>query len=186
MYYLLLFIYFCTALYFQVPIHTSSADGEQRAQELQQLRENVVALTAQCEQLNEANRAWQSYQQAQADNFRTKLHDFLPMDDNASFDEIAQQIADQVTREREEFNERYQALERAHSDLQLRDNTESIQQSYMNTVNELNQELLAMKEAYNELDAEKQVLANELEKQSAELRAEQARQTFGMFFISST
>jgi len=56
----------------------------------------------------------------------------------------------------------------------------------MNTVNELTQELLAMKEAFNELDAEKQVLANELEKQSAELRAEQARQTFGMFFISST
>jgi hypothetical protein len=56
----------------------------------------------------------------------------------------------------------------------------------MNTVNELTQELLAMKEAFNELDAEKQVLANELEKQSTELRAEQARQTFGMFLISST
>jgi hypothetical protein len=56
----------------------------------------------------------------------------------------------------------------------------------MNTVNELNQELLAMKEAYNELDTEKQVLTNELEKQSAEMRAAQARQTFGMFLISST
>jgi chromosome segregation ATPase len=120
------------------------------------------------------------------DNFRTKLHDYVAVDETVSLDDIAQQIVDQATREREDFNERYQALERANNDLQSRANTESIQQFYMNTVNELNQELLAMKEAYNELDTEKQVLANELEKQSAEMRAAQARQTFGMFLISST
>ncbi len=43
-------------------------------------------------------------------------------------------------------------------------NLETIKESYTNTVNELNQELLAMKEAYDELDAQKQVLMNELEK----------------------
>ena len=42
---------------------------------------------------------------------------------------------------------------------------ESIRQSYINTVNELNQELLAMKEAYEQLDNEKQNLVGELEKQ---------------------
>ena len=34
-------------------------------------------------------------------------------------------------------------------------NLEAIKQSYMDTLNELNQELLALKEAYEELDAEK-------------------------------
>jgi len=51
----------------------------------------------------------------------------------------------------------------------------------MNTVNELNQELLAMKEAYEQLDTEKQGLINELEKRPVELDQEQPRQTFGMF-----
>jgi len=52
----------------------------------------------------------------------------------------------------------------------------------MNTVNELNQELLAMKEAYEQLDNEKQVLISELEKRPSEIDQEQPRQTFGMFF----
>ncbi len=43
-------------------------------------------------------------------------------------------------------------------------NLETIKESYTNTVNELNQELLAMKEAYDQLDAEKQILMDELEK----------------------
>jgi hypothetical protein len=51
------------------------------------------------------------------DNFQTKLQDYFAVDGNTSFDEIAQQIADQVTREREDFNEKYQALERANNDL---------------------------------------------------------------------
>jgi transketolase len=205
MYYLFSFIYFCTAFYFQVPIHTSGGNAEQDAEELRQLRENVVALTAQCAQLNEANRAWQLYQQAQVDNFRNTLHDYLPIDENASFDEFAQQLVDQIVKEREDFNDKFQAIEKANDELrsgssilscscftcmilsvESTNNLETIKQSYMNTVNELTQELLAMKEAFNELDAEKQVLANELEKQSTELRAEQARQTFGMFLISST
>ncbi|CAF3430630.1 unnamed protein product, partial [Rotaria sp. Silwood2] len=43
---------------------------------------------------------------------------------------------------------------------------ESIRQSYINTVNELNEELLAMKEQYEQIDAEKQFLTNQLENQS--------------------
>jgi hypothetical protein len=145
-----------------------------------------VALTAQCAQLDEANRAWQSYQQAQADNFRTKLHGYLPIDDNASFDEIAQQIADQVTREREDFSEKYQALERAYNDFQSRDNIESVQQSYMNTVYDLNQKLLAMKEAYDQLDTEKQVLITELEKRPVEVAQAQVTRTTGMLCLFYT
>jgi uncharacterized phage infection (PIP) family protein YhgE len=165
-----------------VPIHTSSAEAEQQAQELQQLRENVVALTAQCAQLNEANRAWQLYQQAQVDNFRNTLHDYLPIDDNASFDEFAQQLVDQIVKEREDFNDKFQAIEKANDELrsgssilscscftcmilsvESTNNLETIKQSYMNTVNELTQELLALKEAYDQLDTEKQGLISELD-----------------------
>ncbi len=103
---------------FQVPIHTSANDDvERQAEEVQQLRESVATLTAQCSQLDEANRAWRLYQQTQADNFRTKLHDYLPIDENASFDDIAQQIVDQMTKEREDFTERYKEVEKVNGDL---------------------------------------------------------------------
>jgi uncharacterized phage infection (PIP) family protein YhgE len=199
MYYLFSFIYFCIAFYFQVPIHTSSAEAEQQAQELQQLRENVVALTAQCEQLNEANRAWQLYQQAQVDNFRNTLHDYLPIDENASFDEFAQQLVDQIVKEREDFNDKFQAIEKANDDLhsgsstltsscftcmilsvESTNNLETIKQSYMNTVNELTQELLALKEAYDQLDTEKQDLIRELENRPVEVDQDRITRTTGM------
>jgi prefoldin subunit 5 len=101
----------------QVPIHTIGANVQQDAAELQQLRENVVALTAQCAQLDAANHAWQQFQQTQLHYFQTKLQDYLPIDENVSFNDIAQQIIDQISREREEFDEKYQALERANNDL---------------------------------------------------------------------
>ena len=90
---------------FQVPIHTSSADTEQQAEEIQQLRESVETLTAQCAQLDEANRAWRTYQETQADNFKNKLQSYLPLDENVPFDEIPQRIIDQLTKERENRNE---------------------------------------------------------------------------------
>ena len=40
------------------------------------------------------------------------------MDDDFSFDQIAQEIVDQITRERERVDERYQALEKTYNDLQ--------------------------------------------------------------------
>jgi hypothetical protein len=39
------------------------------------------------------------------------------IDYNGSFGEIVQQIVDQVTKEREDFSEKYEALERANNDL---------------------------------------------------------------------
>ena len=42
---------------------------------------------------------------------------------------------------------------------------EAIKQSYINTIDELNQEILVLKEAYDQLDSEKQALLDELEKQ---------------------
>ncbi len=107
------------ALCFQVPIHTSGTNVEQETEEIRQLRDNVVALTARCAQLDEANRSWQQYQQTQSDNFRAKLADYLPIDENTPFDQIAQQIIDHIVKEKEEFNERFQAIEKANDDLRL-------------------------------------------------------------------
>ena len=71
-----------------------------------ELRQNLAVLTAQCAQLDEANRAWQQYQQTQLENFRNKLQDYLSFDENISFDQIAQLIIDQIDKERKDFNEK--------------------------------------------------------------------------------
>ena len=60
---------------------------------------------------------------------------------------------------------------------------EAIKQSYINTVNELNQELLAMKEAYDQLDTEKQALVDELEKRSVEIDQNEVKRITGMLSI---
>ena len=150
------------------------------------MRENVAALTAQCAQLDEANRAWQLYHQTQLNNFQNKLHDYVPVDGNTSLDDIADQIIDQVASEREDAREKYQALERANNDRQSEEDIEAVRQSYMNTVNELNQKLLTMKQAYDLIDNEKQVLVSELEQRAMDDDRNQIRRTTGMlgFFLA--
>ncbi|CAF1012677.1 unnamed protein product [Rotaria sp. Silwood1] len=59
-----------------------------------------------------------------------------------------------------------------HSFGESENNMESIRQSYINIVNELNQELLAMKEQCEQADAEKQLLTNQLENQSVTINQE--------------
>ena len=86
---------------------------------MQQLRNNIAALTVQCAQLDEANRAWQLYQQSQLDNFRARLQDYLPLNESATLDDIALQIADQMTKEREEFTESYAELEKLNELLHI-------------------------------------------------------------------
>jgi hypothetical protein len=90
---------------------------EPEGEELRQLRESVIILTAQCAQLDEANRAWQQYHQTQLDSFRNKLVDQLPIDENTSLDEIALQIIDQMNKEREDSNERHQEIEKTNEAL---------------------------------------------------------------------
>jgi chromosome segregation ATPase len=160
----------------------------QQAEEILELRNHLVSLTAQ---LDETNRAWQQYQQTQLDILRNRLQSCLSIDYDTSFDDVAQQIVDQVTKEREDFSERCRAIEKVNDELrsgsflliidyftylliyvESTNNLESIRESYMNTVNELNQELLAMKEAYEQLDAEKQPVETDLN---------QAKQMIGMF-----
>ena len=156
----------------EVPLQTSSssAGNEQNGDETEQLREDVARLTSQCAQLDEANRAWQSYQQTQKDAFRNTLQDCLAIDDNLSLDQIAQKIMEYINTERAASDEKYVALQSANSNLQseLTNDLESIKESYTNTVNELNQELDGVKEAYEQLNSEKQSLIAELDKRSIE------------------
>jgi chromosome segregation ATPase len=145
-----------------------------------ELRENIKVLTTQCAQLDKANRAWQEYQLAQIDQFRNKLRDYLSLNENVSFDEAAQLIVDQITKEREEFKQRYQELEKHNEDLRLESatNLDTIKQSYVNTINELTQELSVMKEELDkrtdDIDQEREQInerCQELEKENRDLRS---------------
>ena len=99
------------------PVQSASPLINEHEQELRQLRENFTALTVQYAQLDEANRAWQLYHGTQLDSFRHKLHDYFPIEENTSFDDIAQQIVNQITKEKEDSAERNAELERANNDL---------------------------------------------------------------------
>lgn len=63
-----------------------------------ELRENLALLTNQCARLEEANQAWQQFHQVQLENFRNKLRTQLPMENEFSFDEMAQTIIDHLHR----------------------------------------------------------------------------------------
>ena len=58
---------------------------------------------------------------------------------------------------------------------------ETTKQSYLNTIDQLNQQLVEMKEAHNQLDTERQHLFNELQRRSAEAEQDQIRRTTGTF-----
>jgi exonuclease VII small subunit len=155
------------------PVQSASPIINEHEQELQQLRHSVALLTNQCTQLDEANRAWQLYQQTQLDNFRNTIQNYLPIDETSSLDLVAQQIVNQITKEREDFTQRYHTLEQFNNDLQSgniypheeicisflfyvgsANDLETIKQSSVNTINQLNQELLAMKQQNEQTNRE--------------------------------
>ena len=60
---------------------------------------------------------------------------------------------------------------------------ESIRESYVNTVNELNQELLILKKQCEEYDTQNQVLTDELEKRPAPINEESVEPNIGIYFV---
>ena len=50
-------------------------------------------------------------------NFRQALQEHLPIDDDASLEQAAQQIADQLIKERNSFTQQYLALEKVNEEL---------------------------------------------------------------------
>ncbi|CAF4477372.1 unnamed protein product, partial [Rotaria magnacalcarata] len=146
--------------------------------ELGQLRETVALLTAQCAQLDEANRAWQQYHQTQVQDFRSKLGDYFSLNENISLDYAAELIIEQISKEREAFNEKYETLEKVKENLELKSGTnlEAIKESYVNTIDEVNEELAVIKSRCEQLDAEKQRLSDELERRTTEFDRDRSRQ----------
>ncbi|CAF4962655.1 unnamed protein product, partial [Rotaria socialis] len=55
-------------------------------------------------------------------------------------------------------------------------NLETIKESYVNTIDELSQELAVIKSRYEQLDADKQRLSDELERRTAEFDRDHSRQ----------
>lgn len=181
------------------PVQSPSPVINDHEQELGQLRETVALLTSQCAQLDEANRSWQQYQQTQLHDFQTKLHDYLPISEDASYDEIMQHIIQQLAKQKEESDQKYQQIDGTNGVLDsgnlifvidcfnnlfycVEPSTYFItmQQSYIDTIDRLNQEISLLNTRYEELDAEKQSLTSELEKQSIK-NHEYTQQTIGMF-----
>jgi hypothetical protein len=88
-------------------------------EECGELRETVALLTAQCAQLDEANRAWQQYHQTQVQDFQSKLKDYLPLDENASLNSSAAHIIEQILKAKEDFNETNEALREEIANIRL-------------------------------------------------------------------
>ncbi len=65
-------------------------NNQQETEEVRQLREELAAMNMQLKQLDEANQAWQQYQQNQLILLRDRLQ--LTNMDNLAFEEIVQQI----------------------------------------------------------------------------------------------
>ncbi|CAF3441719.1 unnamed protein product, partial [Rotaria sp. Silwood2] len=78
-----------------ISVQSASSFINKDDEELHQLRENIVTLTNKCTGIDEANHAWQLFQQARHDNFRKKLHDYFTLDENLSFNQIAHIIINQ-------------------------------------------------------------------------------------------
>ncbi|CAF4777705.1 unnamed protein product, partial [Rotaria sp. Silwood2] len=85
----------------------------------------------------------------------------------------------QLSKEREDFNEQYQAIEKENDNLRSESisNLATVEETYRNTLHDLNQKLLAMEKRCEELDAEKQVMSDELDKRSVEIDQDQSKQT---------
>ncbi|CAF4655745.1 unnamed protein product, partial [Rotaria socialis] len=161
-----------------MPIQSASPLTMAHDQELAQLRETVTILTDQCAQLDEANRAWQQYHQTQVQDFQSKLKDYLPLDQNTSLDSYAEQIIQLMLKTKEDFNATNEALREEIANVRLESGTnlETIKESYVNAINELNQELLAIKNQYEALDSEKQRLVDELGTRTVGLNPDQCKQ----------
>jgi len=65
-------------------------NNEQETEEIRRLRDDLVSMNIQLKQLDEANQAWQQYQQNQLVLLRDRLK--LTDVDNLSFEDIVQQI----------------------------------------------------------------------------------------------
>jgi len=73
---------------------TPQVNNEQQTEEIRRLQEDLASTNMQLNQLDEANRAWQEYQQNQLVLLRDRLK--LTDMENLSFEDIVQQIENRL------------------------------------------------------------------------------------------
>lgn len=110
-----------------------------------------------------------------------------------------------MEQERNNFNERHQTLEKELNDLrsgkihfcfavssftryitsiESMTNLETIKESYVNAIDELNKELLTIKKQLDEVNVERQRLVDELDKQTSEIHQPSVtKSSLGMFSV---
>ncbi len=57
---------------------------------------DLALLQSQCTQLDNANRAWQTFYDNQIDLLKTKFEDYIQFDDNISFEQIIELIVTEL------------------------------------------------------------------------------------------
>ena len=137
-----------------------------------------MTLSSQCSQLEEANQAWQNHYQIQTNTFIENMQSLFSFDEPIIFNDLSTKIIEMVQHERNDMNYKYQSLEdqfqkqqsgkminlsnlTRFTNLNLIESfitMESMRQSYVDTINELNEELFGLKEMYSELENECQLL----------------------------
>ena len=138
------------------------------------MRENLAAATIQCTQLQEANQAWQQFHQSQLESFRAKLDDCLRIDEALPLEQVAQQIVDRITEERQVTSARYQTLEKEAA---------ALQRNHQSCLAEA--EVLTLKTQYENSLNEKDSLIHQLQSLSAAPRDELDTQSAGTYFTWS-
>lgn len=103
-------------------------------QNLEELNKKLVDVQKQSEEVREENaQLIQSKQQIEElqlskdnsqptidlNHFRNKFQNYIPLHENLAFDELPQVILEQIVKEREEFNQQYQTLEKQNHHLQI-------------------------------------------------------------------
>jgi chromosome segregation ATPase len=158
--------------------HIEGAD-----EEIQQLRTNLSNLTAQCAQLDEANRAWQQFHQNQLEIFRNKLQDWILLDENSTLEQLAQQIViqlDQLANNKQNTNQSDTTIESLNNQLinyqlnesMLAQNLEQLNQKLVDVHQECeefrehNAQLILSKQQLEQQLEERQQLINDLQQQN--------------------
>ena len=120
--------------------------------------------------MQEAIQAWQQFHQSQIESFRAKLDDCLRIDETLPLEQVAQQIVDQITEERQLTSARYQTLEKESAALQLK---------FQSCLAE--DEIRTLKTQYENSLNEKDSLIHQLQSQSAVARDERDTQVAGTY-----
>lgn len=172
------------------PLITSSTELLSSSNNEDEFRETIATLTKQCAELEEVNRSWLAYQQRQLDQIRLQMQTVLPVPQDATVDEILQQIVENLQKsnnEKDSMYKRIQLLETLNNDLlagnfsnqnlrfsffyfyslvESSTDIETIKESYTNTIRDLDQQLNLLHQENDHLKHEKDLLQQQVTQQT--------------------